>query len=188
MLDPDKDAELIEYAKEKILFTKKANHILLFPRCCCVVTHGGAGTSAATFRSGKPGIITPVWWDQNFFGDRFEAIGNGLRGPHFGKLNGPELAELITKVTTDPSYTEAAIKIRDEILSKDFGDVMAADRMHARIEAKKTERKVLSPDKAPAAAVEPPLPPKDWMLRRASSFRNSSGEYCLERVPSGRLG
>ena len=53
MLDSHKDAELIAYAEENILFTKKANHILLFPRCCCVVTHGGAGTSAATLRSGK---------------------------------------------------------------------------------------------------------------------------------------
>ena len=32
-----------------------------------------------------------------------------------------------------------------------------------------------------------PLPPKDWMLRRAPSFRNDSGEFKLERVPSGRL-
>ena len=54
MLDAQRDAELIAYAEENILFTKKANHILLFPRCCCIVNHGGAGTSAATLRSGMP--------------------------------------------------------------------------------------------------------------------------------------
>eukprot|EP00958_Prasinococcus_capsulatus_P021132 scaffold2827_cov409-Prasinococcus_capsulatus_cf.AAC.4 len=183
MLDKASDSELVTYAKENILFAPKANHILLFPRCCCVVIHGGAGTSAAAFRSGRPGIVTPAAWDQKFFADRFEALGNGLRGPHMGKLNGPELAELILKVphavvrertldgtqrpetpgssyeqslisglswiwglgvimvTSDPSYAEAAIKIRQEIVSREPGDLVSAQRMHARIVAKKAEKK-----------------------------------------------
>ena len=42
MLDASADAELIAYAKEgNICFTDKANHPLLFPKCCATVTQLG---------------------------------------------------------------------------------------------------------------------------------------------------
>merc|ERR550532_3799615 len=51
MLEPARDADLISYAKENILFVDNLNHLEIFPQCCCLVTHGGAGTSAAMMRS-----------------------------------------------------------------------------------------------------------------------------------------
>lgn len=42
-------------------------------------------------------------------------------------------------MTSKPSFNEAAIKMRNEILSKDCGDVVAARRMHEKIVANKAE-------------------------------------------------
>mmetsp|Transcript_26471 Transcript_26471/g.44195 ORF Transcript_26471/g.44195 Transcript_26471/m.44195 type:complete len:1365 (-) Transcript_26471:805-4899(-) len=45
-------------------------HAAIFPRCACVIHHGGAGTTASTLRAGIPSIIVPVfeWADQISWG------------------------------------------------------------------------------------------------------------------------
>lgn len=50
-------------------------HDWLFPQMACTVHHGGAGTSAATFRAGVPGIIIPFLGDQPFWSDRAFKLG-----------------------------------------------------------------------------------------------------------------
>ena len=42
----------------------EASHQWLFPRCSCVVHHGGLGTTQAALRAGVPSVITPVFGDQ----------------------------------------------------------------------------------------------------------------------------
>lgn len=145
MLDPVGDADLLEYANpeaKNILVVKKVNQIKLFPKCCCTVTHGGAGTTAAMLRGGKPCIITPTWADQNFMGDRIEAAGVGKRGPHIASITGEILAELITEVTTVPSYTEKAAAMGESIRGAEGGDAVAArliaEQIAARAKAKKS--------------------------------------------------
>merc|ERR1719223_2666967 len=56
--------QMVEYAKENVLFLNTAPHEWLFPQCACTVHHGGAGTTAAALRAGKPTIITPCIGDQ----------------------------------------------------------------------------------------------------------------------------
>lgn len=60
-----------------ILYLDSAPHDWLFPRCKVVIHHGGAGTTAAGLRSGKPNIIVPHMGDQIFWGIRVAAIGAG---------------------------------------------------------------------------------------------------------------
>ena len=43
----------------------------------CVCHHGGAGTTAAGLRAGKPTIILPFSGDQFFWGNIVEKIGAG---------------------------------------------------------------------------------------------------------------
>eukprot|EP00418_Pyrodinium_bahamense_P006629 CAMPEP_0179023504 /NCGR_PEP_ID=MMETSP0796-20121207/6966_1 /TAXON_ID=73915 /ORGANISM="Pyrodinium bahamense, Strain pbaha01" /LENGTH=487 /DNA_ID=CAMNT_0020719421 /DNA_START=75 /DNA_END=1538 /DNA_ORIENTATION=+ len=136
MLDPVTEGDLLDYADSHVLMVDKVNHLRLFPRCACIVAHAGAGTAACMFRSGKPCIITPVWWDQNFMGDRAEVMGCGLRGPHFSKLTGAILAPLIHRVTTEPSFAERAKDVRQAIISKPPGDVVIADLAHQSISEK----------------------------------------------------
>merc|ERR1712232_180193 len=106
MLQGEGDAELLHYAKQNVFVAETCDHLKLFPRCCCLVTHGGMGTLASMLRSGKPSIVTPVWWDQNFVGDRIEALGVGKRGPHFAQVSGENLATLIDEVTSKPAYSQ----------------------------------------------------------------------------------
>lgn len=136
MLDEDKDGDLIAYCKAgNIYFTEKANHILLFPECACAVVHGGIGTTACILRSGKPGIITPCWWDQSFCGDRLEKLGVGRRGPHFSKLNEDNLSALLSEVLSEPSYAMACPRMREALLAEEPGDLQAARRIDAGIKA-----------------------------------------------------
>merc|ERR1712125_201975 len=126
-------AELLEYAKQNIFVAETCDHLRLFPKCCCLVTHGGMGTLASMLRSGRPSIVTPVWWDQNFSADRVAALGTGKRGPHFGKVTGENLAKLIDEVTTIPSYGEKAAQIAEAIEAEPAADVAIAKRIHEGI-------------------------------------------------------
>jgi len=147
MLDVTKDAELLSYAKENIFIAETCDHLSLFPKCLCLVTHGGMGTMAAMLRSGRPSIVTPVWWDQNFVGDRVEALGVGRRGPHFAKITGENLAKLIGEVTTQPQYTQKALSIAAAIGEEPPADIVIAKRIHEGIEKKLNEKKLQSEEK-----------------------------------------
>merc|ERR1719476_783174 len=50
----DYGKQLIEYARENVIFVAKAPHEWLFPRVSLTVHHGGAGTMNAALRSGVP--------------------------------------------------------------------------------------------------------------------------------------
>lgn len=127
MLDDEKDADLIAYANAgNIYFTKKANHIHLLPECACAVVHGGIGTTACVLRSGKPGIITPCWWDQNFCGDRLEKLGVGRRGPHFSQLNADNLSRLLEDVLNDGKCARNCFNMRQALLKEEPGDAKMA--------------------------------------------------------------
>lgn len=56
-----------------------APHEWLFPRCAAIVHHGGAGTSAAAFRSGVPQVVVPHAADQPYWGRRVADLGVGPR-------------------------------------------------------------------------------------------------------------
>src|SRR6516165_11038559 len=45
-----------------------APHDWLFPRVAAVVHHGGAGTTAAGLRAGRPTVIAAFFGDQPFWG------------------------------------------------------------------------------------------------------------------------
>jgi UDP:flavonoid glycosyltransferase YjiC (YdhE family) len=47
-----------------------APHSWLFPRMSAIVHHGGAGTTAAALRSGKPSVVIPFFGDQPFWADQ----------------------------------------------------------------------------------------------------------------------
>jgi len=127
MLDEEKDADLITYANAgNIYFTRKANHIHLLPECACAVVHGGIGTTACVLRSGKPGIITPCWWDQNFCGDRLEKLGVGRRGPHFSQLNADNLSRLLEDVLNDGRCARNCFNMRQALLKEEPGDAKMA--------------------------------------------------------------
>ena len=55
---------------EHVFALESAPHDCLFPHASAVVHHGGAGTTAAGLRAGKPTVICPFFGDQPFWGRR----------------------------------------------------------------------------------------------------------------------
>ena len=49
---------------DEILLIGSAPHDWLFPRMAAVVHHGGAGTTSAGLRVGRPTVIVPFFGDQ----------------------------------------------------------------------------------------------------------------------------
>lgn len=56
---------------------QSAPHEALFPRVAAVVHHGGAGSTAAGLRAGKPTLICPFFGDQPFWGHLVHEQGLG---------------------------------------------------------------------------------------------------------------
>ena len=52
-------AEVAAWAAKNVLVTGGVSHEWLFPKVAAIVHHGGAGTSAASFRAGVPSLVTP---------------------------------------------------------------------------------------------------------------------------------
>ena len=107
-------------------------HDLVFPRCACVVHHGGSGTLARVVHSGVPAVVVPIlpWSDQNFWGERVEDLGVGRRvalglrradnGTPKGRVSAGfegDLAGALLDVLTDAvqrAATEMGAKVRAE--------------------------------------------------------------------------
>ena len=93
-------------------------HDWLFERVAAVVHHGGAGTTAAGLRAGKPTIICPFFGDQPFWGRRVADLGVGSEPIPQKKLNADNLAAAITQVTADAKMQQRAAALGKKIRSE----------------------------------------------------------------------
>jgi len=117
------EQELIDYAKASVLFIETAPHEWLLPKCATNVVHGGSGTTAASMRSGKPTIITPVFLDQYDFADGVARLGNGIATCQFKSVTTKILADAIHKCLTDQQIRESAVEVRAKLLAENGVDV-----------------------------------------------------------------
>lgn len=131
LLEKEKDYKALKAYVDKgnVLFIKSAPHSWLFPRCACVVHHGGAGTTAAAVLAGVPSIITPVWADQWYWGERVDSNGVGILPSYKGllKTKPGELADCIRRCCDVEGCNEAkgmqmrAQEVGDEMALKEDG-------------------------------------------------------------------
>jgi vancomycin aglycone glucosyltransferase len=68
------------------------NHERLFPRVAAIVHHGGAGTTTAAARAGKPQVVVPFLYDQYYWSHRVRQLRIGAAGPTAKKLTADALA------------------------------------------------------------------------------------------------
>jgi hypothetical protein len=116
----DIEPEVLNYAKQNILFVQQAPHEWLFPRVAVVVHHGGAGTTTAALRAGVPSIITPVFgdqWDFSFF-LRKSGVGIGF-DKQFQKIESKELADAILKASSDSEMQLRAHTLGQKLRAED---------------------------------------------------------------------
>lgn len=69
---------LRDFARTRCCFVAQVSHAWLFPRCSCVVHHGGAGTTHASLSAGRPCVITPLAWDQFQWARVVDGLGVGV--------------------------------------------------------------------------------------------------------------
>lgn len=100
---------------EHVFGIDDAPHEWLFPRMAAVVHHGGAGTTAASLRSGCPTVICPLQGDQPFWGNRVQNLGVGSHPIPQKKLTYENLAAAILKVTSDENIRQKARKLGTRI-------------------------------------------------------------------------
>jgi sterol 3beta-glucosyltransferase len=104
---------------ETIFKIEQAPHDWLFERVTGVVHHGGAGTTAAGLRAGRPTVICPFMGDQPFWGKRVEKLGVGVKTSSQKKLKTEELAVAIRTVTTNRDIQEKAAALGEKIKAED---------------------------------------------------------------------
>ncbi|KAL7273537.1 hypothetical protein RUND412_003602 [Rhizina undulata] len=84
-------------------------HDWLFPQCAAVVHHGGAGTTAAGVRCGKPTVVVPFFGDQPFWGSMVARAGAGPEPIPYKNLTAEALAQNI-RAALEP---EALVRAKD---------------------------------------------------------------------------
>ena len=85
-----------------------APHGWLFPRCAALVHHGGAGTTGAGLRAGKPTVVCPFFGDQPFWGTRVAALGLGPPPLPQKRLTAAALARAVVTAVSDAGLKERA--------------------------------------------------------------------------------
>ena len=103
---------------DDVLALEEIPHDWLFPRVAAVVHHGGAGTTAAAMRAGRPAVVVPFFADQPLWARCVERLGVGPRPVPLKRLTADRLADAIRVAVTDERIARCAAdlgaKIREE--------------------------------------------------------------------------
>jgi len=112
----DDGKQIIDYAKENVIFVDKAPHEWLFPQVSLTIHHGGAGTTNAALRAGVPTIATPVFGDQydNAFAVQKLGVGIGFE-QQLQKISANDLSKAIDTVANDPAMAMRAKEVGEQV-------------------------------------------------------------------------
>lgn len=109
----------VDSLPDTILRIDKAPHDWLFPRMSAVVHHGGAGTTAAGLRTGRPTVVVPFFGDQPFWGNRVHTLGVGPKPIPQKKLTAEKLADALRTATGDVTIRKNAESLGEQIRGED---------------------------------------------------------------------
>jgi sterol 3beta-glucosyltransferase len=107
--DPPRNVHVTEYVP----------YDWLLPQVAAVVHHGGAGTTSAGLRAGKPAVICPFVADQPFWGRRLAELGVGPPPISQRKLTVDNLASAIREAVTNTRMQERAAELGAKIQAED---------------------------------------------------------------------
>jgi rhamnosyltransferase subunit B len=92
-----------------------APHSQLFPRACCIVHHGGIGTTGQALLAGKPQLVVPFLGDQPDNADRIVGLGVG-RQLSSKAYNSRRAAQLIKSLLVDGAAKSQAEEIAKHLI------------------------------------------------------------------------
>jgi len=104
---------------DTIFKLESAPHSWLFPQTAAVVHHGGAGTTAAGLRAGRPTVVCPFLIDQPYWGERVYELGVGSKPIPQKKLTADKLAAAIREVTSSPEIRVNAEALGRQLRAED---------------------------------------------------------------------
>ena len=105
-------------------------HDWLFPRVDAVIHHGGAGTTAAGLKCGKPTMIVPFFGDQPFWSKMVAKAGAGVKDAlPLKKLDSDKFAEGVRQCL-EPDARAKAREIARSIEEEGDGAENAVDSFH----------------------------------------------------------
>lgn len=107
------------------------DHDALFPRMAAIVHHGGAGTTHAAARSGRPQIAIPHHYDQFYWAGRVKALNVGTADFTRGRLTARALARSLERCLS-PERIARADELSRRMTAN--GARVAAERLIAGIE------------------------------------------------------
>jgi UDP:flavonoid glycosyltransferase YjiC (YdhE family) len=96
---------------DTVMVMKSAPHDWLFARAAAVVHHGGAGTTAASLRSGVPTAVVPFFGDQPFWGRRVADLGVGPEPMSRRRLTAEQLARAIKEMVYNQTMRQRAASL-----------------------------------------------------------------------------
>jgi sterol 3beta-glucosyltransferase len=109
----------VESPSERIYVVDQVAHEWLFPRMAAVAHHGGAGTTAAGLRAGRPTLICPVAGDQGFWGERVRALGLGPAPLPVRRLTAADLASRLLQLTSTREYQKRVAALARQLAAED---------------------------------------------------------------------
>lgn len=105
--------------RDRVLAIEEAPHRWLLPRVAAVVHHGGAGTTGAGLRAGRPTVVCPFFGDQPYWGARVVAAGVGSAPIPQRRLTSERLAAALREVTRDGAMRERAAVLGGRMRGED---------------------------------------------------------------------
>ncbi|HYF66201.1 MAG TPA: glycosyltransferase [Herpetosiphonaceae bacterium] len=114
---------------DNLFFVENVPHHWLFPQMAAIVHHGGAGTTGAALRSGRPSIVVPFAFDQAFWGRRVAGLGVGPAPIPRQRLTEERLAHALAQATTQPALGERAAQL-GALIGQEHGTAQALDQIH----------------------------------------------------------
>jgi sterol 3beta-glucosyltransferase len=93
-------------------------HDAVFPQCSVIVHHGGAGTTAAAARAGRPQVVCPFVADQAFWARQMQRQGVAPAPVEQRDLTTERLASAIERALASP-MTSAAHRLSERVRAED---------------------------------------------------------------------
>ena len=131
--------ELCAPSKSHLHLTPFIPHSWIFPKCACVIHHGGAGTTSSAAFAGVPSIVVPIlpWADQTFWGNRVEKLRIGALVSKSDILDGDGimLVRSTLRACFHKSIQARAARIKRRLEAEESGASVAASAIAEKLAA-----------------------------------------------------
>ncbi|KAH7321377.1 family 1 glycosyltransferase [Stachybotrys elegans] len=175
---------------EGVFMLGNVPHDWLFQRVSCVVHHGGAGTTAAGIKAGKPTVVVPFFGDQPFWGAMIAKAKAGPDPVPYKSLTAEKLAESITfclQQDTSARARDLGQRIREEkgtdVGGQSFHNHLNTDNLRCTLAPSKTAAWRVRRTQVKLSPLAAAVLVEDGLLKYSDMKLYRSTEYNTEHQP-----